>query len=76
MILGFIKILIKSFIQFIPYLIVIGIMIGVPIAINKFVIKEKFENCIIRKDKNPDDLFTDNLDHPLGIKKQNRHHSF
>ena len=24
----------------------------------------------------PDDLFTDGLDHPFGIKKQNRHHTF
>lgn len=30
----------------------------------------------VNKKQLPDDLFTDNLDNPYGLKKQHRHHSF
>ena len=43
--------------------------------------KENFSTCQAKKHNQiktnkPDDLFNDGLDHPYGIKKRNRHHSF
>lgn len=37
---------------------------------------ENFENDDYEYLKQPDDKFQDNLDHPFGLKKNNRHHSF
>lgn len=38
-------------------------------------IEETFSN-IKKSSPPPDDLFTDGLDHNLGLNKQHRHHSF
>ena len=51
------------------------------IAYLLFTKNEAFQNIQPINDdlnqmKRPDDLFTDGLDHPYGLKKKNRHHSF
>lgn len=41
-----------------------------------FSITKVLPTLLIKKDKKPVDLFSDGLDHPYGLKKINRHHSF